>query len=103
MKIITSVCFGFVLAVSTFALASAPASAFETPALTVTAPSNVVRVDDREEFRGHEERREHEERERREREAREHHERCEHARRECRERHGDRDREFRECIERRGC
>ena len=91
MKMITSACFGFALAISTFALSGAPASAFETPALTITAPNNVIKVydEDRSEYREREERREHEERERREREARERGERCEHARHECGEHHGD--------------
>ena len=103
MRMIIAYCFGFVLAAAALALPSAPASAFEIPAVTVTTPSNIVKVDeeDRREYREHEERRD-ERREREEREAREHHEHCEHARHECHERHGD-GHEFRECVERRGC
>lgn len=101
MKVITSACFAFSLGISAFALAVAPASAFETPALTTIALNHVIKVyDDRSESREREERREHEERERRE--ARERNERCEHARHECHERHGD-GHEFRECVEKRGC
>jgi hypothetical protein len=98
MKLMTSACFGFALAIATFAPAGAPASAFEAPAIAVSPANSVIKVDeDRREEREREERRERERRE-----ARERNERCEQARRECRERHGD-GREFRECAERRGC
>jgi len=105
---IRSACFGFALTVSAFAVTAAPASAFEMPSVTVTAPNSIIKVydEDRREYREREERREHEERERRERaerEARERREHCEHVRHECRERHGHEGHEFRECVERQGC
>jgi hypothetical protein len=92
---IYSACFGFALAVSAFSLGSAPASAVEGPAVTVTAPNNIIKVDDRDERREH--------REREEREANKHREHCEHARHECRERHHDHERQFHECLEREHC
>ncbi len=79
MRTIASACFGFALAVSAFALTSAPTLAMEAPAVPATVPANVIKVQ------------------------REGGERCEHVRRECRERHGDREHEFRECLEREGC
>jgi hypothetical protein len=113
MRTITSACFGFALAISTVTLTGAPASALEIPAVTVAPANNVVKVDEREEFRERGERREREERsereeqrqrrEREEREVRERGERCEHARHECREHHGDRGRELQECLERTRC
>ena len=80
MRTITSVCFGFALALSAFALTSAPTSALEAPSVTPIVNGGVTRVDQREERE----------------------ERCEHVRRECRERHGDRE-EYRECVERHQC
>ena len=80
MRTITSVCFGFALALSAFALTSAPTSALEAPTVTPIVNGGVTRVDEREERE----------------------ERCEHVRRECRERHGDRE-EYRECVERHQC
>ena len=102
MRVITSACFGFALAASAFALSSAPASALESPSVTGITPNHVIRVydDRREERRGHEER---ERRERAEREAREHRMHCEHARRECGERHGYDRHDFHRCVERKGC
>jgi TATA-binding protein-associated factor Taf7 len=82
MRTITSVCFGLALALSAFALTSAPASALEAPAIARIVQSGVTKVEE-----GYREERE---------------ERCEHVRRECHERHGDRE-EFRECVERHHC
>jgi hypothetical protein len=98
MKMIATACFGPALAISAFALAGTPASAFEAAAIAVTAPNDVIK--DRSEYREHENR---ELRERAERKASEGGKRCEHARHECRERHGDRGHGFRECVEGRGC
>ena len=83
MRTIT-VCFGFAVALSAFALTSAPASALEAPLAAPTAKSGITKVQE-----GY-------------REEREHAEHCEHVRDECRERHGDRE-EFRECVERHHC
>ena len=80
MKMVTSVCFGLALALSAFALTSAPTAALEAPVVAPTAKSGVTKVQE-----GYREERA---------------ERCEHARRECRERHGDRE-EYRECVEER--
>jgi hypothetical protein len=103
MKTIASACFGFALALPAFALTGAPASAFQTGALTLTTPNSAIRVadEDRREYREREEREKRRE-ERRRREARERNGRCEHARRECRESRGG-GHEYRECVERRGC
>ena len=79
MRTITSVCFGFALALWAFTLTSAPASALEAPAVAPTTNSVITKVQEGE-------RAEH----------------CEHVRRECRERHGDRE-EYRECVERERC
>jgi hypothetical protein len=79
MRIITSAGFGFALAVSAFAVASAPSSAIESPALISRAPNHFMKVDDRDR------------------------ERCERVRRECRDRHHEREKEFRECVEREHC
>ena len=84
MRTITSVCFGFTLALSAFALTSAPTSALEAPAAAPIVNSGITKVQE-----GY-------------REEREHAEHCEHVRDECRERHGDRE-EYRECIERHHC
>ena len=84
MKTITSVCFGFALALSAFALTSAPTSALEAPAAAPIVNSGITKVQE-----GY-------------REEREHAERCEHVRDECRERHRDRE-EYRECVERHHC
>jgi hypothetical protein len=101
MKILTSACLGFAIAVSAFALTSAPSPAFEIQAVTVTSPNNVIRIDESEESRELREREE--SRERWRREAREYGVRCERARRECRERHGQHDHEFYECVVERSC
>ena len=82
MRTITSVCFGLALALSAFALTSAPTAALEAPAVAPTAKSGVTKVQE-----GYREERA---------------ERCEHVRRECHERHGDRE-EYRECVERHHC
>jgi len=111
MRTITSACFGFALAISAFGLISRPASAVEAPAVTATAPNNVIRVhdDDWQDYRKreHEERkREHEERKRwkhEEHEARKHSDRCEHVRYECSERYDYSRHEFFECVERHDC
>jgi hypothetical protein len=84
MRTITSVCFGFALALSAFALTSAPTSALEAPAVAPTANSVITKVQE-----GY-------------REEREHAEHCEHVRDECRERHRDHE-EFRECLVRHDC
>ncbi len=98
MKMIKTARFGFALAISAFALAGSPASAFEAAAIPVTAPDDVVK--NRSEYRVHENR---ELRERAELNASERGKGCELARHECREHHGDRGHEFRECVEGRGC
>jgi len=104
MRTITPTCFGFALAISAFSLISRPASAVEAPAVTATAPNNVIRVhdDDWRDYR----KREHEERKRwkhEEHEARKHSERCEHVRYECSESYDYSRHEFYECVERHDC
>ena len=54
MKMITTACFGFALAISALPLAGAPASAFEAAAIAVTTPNDVIK--DRSEYREHENR-----------------------------------------------
>ncbi len=44
MRTITVICFGFALALSGFALSSAPASAIETSAMTTAVASDVTNV-----------------------------------------------------------
>jgi len=81
MKTIASLCLGFALAGTAFGLAAVPASAVETPALVSKAPSNIVKVGERDHDR----------------------ERCERVRRECRERHHEHEHEYRECVVRDHC
>ena len=54
MRTITSVCFGFAIALSAFALTSAPASALEAPAAAPIVNSGVTKVQE-----GYREEREH--------------------------------------------
>ena len=84
MRTITSVCFGFAVALSALALTSAPTSALEAPAVAPIVDSGVTKVEE-----GY-------------REEREHAEHCEHVRDECREHHRDHE-EFRECLVRHDC
>lgn len=93
MKMIATACFGLALAISAFALAGTPASAFEAAVIAVTTPNDVIK--DRSEYREHENR---ELRERAERKASERGKRCEHA-----QHHGNSGHEFRESVEMRGC
>jgi len=102
MRAITSACIGFALAASAFALAGAPASAFQAGTIAVTAPHSAIKVQDRDRRDYIEDREREERRVRRQREARERSQRCEQFRRDCREDRG-RGHEFRECVERRGC
>jgi hypothetical protein len=90
MQMSTSAFFSFALAAFTLALPGTSALAFEGPALTAAATSNVVKV--RGESR----------QERAERRARQHHERCMQVRDECHERYGER-RQYYRCSETRGC
>jgi len=84
MRTITSVCFGFALALSAFALTSPPTSALEAPAVAPIMNGGITKVQE-----GY-------------REEREHAEHCEHVRDECRERHQDHE-EYRECVEQHHC
>jgi hypothetical protein len=54
MHMIATACFGFALAISAFALAGTPASAFEAAAIAVTARDDVIK--NRSEYREHENR-----------------------------------------------